>query len=431
MPFRLPVGLTLYRLRHLWYAPVLALGMGLMMLRLLIMARILDLPGYAMYSAGLLVSSSFLMLGCLGLQSLLQRDLPMFIVRRRENAGGVLLMQSVLVASICAAIGSVVVLLSEVSLAGLTPMLLVTALIHGLSLQLFLVATVESRSRGETLRFANQNLIRAMFLLVAGSAVAASGLGATMVLVTESVLSLLLAIWLFRKQFDAIPMRLIAALSLAWRRFPLIPWRSALALLAVASFGFLASNADRWFAAQQLTVSAFAQYSFAWTVLMVAQSLQVVVNAFLFPLLARCFAIRGGGIAYVTTVQASLSLLGFGMLMALPLWVLLDYFIGRWFVAYQDASSLLPVFLVIAVLRISDFWSSYLVVIGHETRLLALNVLSAALAIVIWLLSIRIDSNVIQIKQIALLALLLATIGYAVVAWAAWHYSKTFGKKTG
>ena len=117
--------------------------------------------------------------------------------------------------------------------------------------------------------------------------------------------------------------------------------------------------------------------------------------------------------------------------MAVPLWVLLDYFIGRWFVAYQDASSLLPVFLVIAVLRLSDFWSSYLLVIGHETRLLALNVLSASLAIVIWLLSIRVDPNLIQIKQVALLALLLATISYAVVAWAAWHYSKTFGKEAG
>lgn len=428
MLFRLP---TLHRLRHLWYAPVLALGMGLMMVRLLIMARILDMSGYAVYSAGLLVSSSFLMLGCLGLQSLLQRDLPMLIVRRREQAGGVLLMQSVLVASICAAIGAVVVVLSGLSLAGLTPMLLVTALIHGLSLQLFLVATVESRSRGASLRFANQNLIRALFLLVAGSAVAVSGLGAAMVLITESVLSLLLAIWLFRKQFDAIPMRPIAALSLAWRRFPLIPWRSALALLAVASFGFLASNVDRWFAAQQLTVSAFAQYSFAWTVLMVAQSLQVIVNAFLFPLLARCYAISGGRIAYVTTVKASLSLLGFGALMAFPLWELLDYCIERWFVAYQDASSLLPVFLVIAVLRLSDFWSSYLLVIGHETRLLALNVLSAIFTIVIWLLSIRFDPKVIQIKQVAMLALLLATIGYAVVALAAWHYSKIFGKKTG
>ncbi len=402
-----------------------------MMVRLLIMARILDLPDYAIYSAGLLVSSSFLMLGCLGLQSLLQRDLPMLIVRRREYAGGVLLMQSVLVATICAALGVALVVLSELSLAGLTPILLVIALIHGLSLQLFLIVTVESRSRGEPLRFAYQNLIRALVLLLAGSAVAALGLGATVVLITEAVSSLLLAIWLFRKQFDAIPMRLVSALSLAWRRFPRLPWHSALVLLAVASFGFLATNADRWFAAQHLPLSAFAEYSFAWTILMVAQSLQVVVNAFLFPLIARCFAIRGGDIAYRTTVKASLSLLGFGTLIALPLWVLLDYSISRWFVLYKEASSLLPVFLIIAVLRLSDFWSSYLLVIGHETRLLALNVLSVLFAIIIWFLSVRIDSNVLQIKQVALLALLLTSIGYAVVVCAAWNYSKTFRKKVG
>lgn len=431
MPFRLPAGLTLHRLRQLWYAPVLALALGLMMARLLVMARILDLSSYAVYSAGLLVSSSFLMLGCLGLQSLLQRDLPMLIVRRREYVGGVLLMQCVLVATICTALGAAAVLFSEISLAGLPPILLVTAMIHGLSLQLFLVATVESRSRGQPLRFAYQNLIRALLLLGAGSAVAASGLGATAVLTAEAVSSLLLAIWLFRKQFYAIPMRLTVAITLAWRRFPLIPWRSALALLAVASFSFLATNADRWLAAQQLPVSSFAQYSFAWTVLMVAQSLQVVINAYLFPLLARCFAIRGGAIAYGTTVKASLSLLACGVLMSLPLWALLDYAITRWFVAYQEARSLLPVFLVIAVLRLSDFWSSFLIVIGYEARLLTLNFLGASVAIVLWMLLIRLEADVLQINQVASLALLLATIGYAVVAWAAWNYSRIFGKKAG
>lgn len=294
MTFRLPIGLTSHRLRQLWYAPVLALALGLMMARLLVMARILDLSAYATYSAGLLVSSSFLMLSCLGLQSLLQRELPMLVVRRREFAGGVLLMQCGLVATVCAAAGAAAVSLSGMSLAGLSPLLLVIALIHGLSLQLFLVATVESRSRGQPLRFANQNLFRALVLMAAGTAVAASGLGAAAVLITEAVSSLSLAVWIFRKYFYTIPLRLTVAIALAWRRFPLIPWRSALALLAVASFSFFVTNADRWLAAQQLPVSAFAQYSFAWTVLMVAQSAQGVINASLFPLLARCFAMRGG-----------------------------------------------------------------------------------------------------------------------------------------
>lgn len=430
MTFRLPVWLTSYRLRQLWYAPILTLALGLMMARLLIMARILDLSAFATYSAGLLISSSFLMLGCLGLQSLLQRELPMLIVRRREFAGGILLMQCALVAIACSAAGAVTVFIGDVYLAGLSPLLLIIALIHGLSLQLFLVATVESRSRDQPLRFANQNLFRAFVLIVAGAVVAVSGLGVVAVLMTEAVSSLVFAVLLFRKQFCAIPLGLTVAITVAWRRFRCIPWRSALALLAVASFSFFLTNADRWLAAQQLPASAFAQYSFAWILLMIAQSVQAVINASLFPLLARCFVMRGGAIAYSTTLKASLFLFAIGALTSLPLWVLLDYSITKWFVTYQEARSLLPVFLVIAFLRLSDFWTSYLLVIGQEARLLTLNFLSASVATLSWILWIRLDEKVLQIDQVALLALLLTAFGYASAAWAAWYYSREFREKS-
>lgn len=430
MQFLRPAGLSLSRFRQLWYAPVLALAMGLMLMRLLIMARMLDVTSFAAYSAALLVSSSFLMLGCLGLQTLLQRELPMLIVRHREYAGGVLLVQSALVATGCSAVGAAAVLLTQFSLAGLTPSLLVIALIHGLSLQLFLVATVDSRSRGQTLRYANQNLFRALLLLPSGGAIVAFGGGVTAVLVTEAVSSLLLASWLLTKQLHAIPMRLPAATRLALRRLPFVAWRSALALLAVSFFSFLVINADRWLAAQNLQVAEFAQYSFAWTLLMVAQSVQVVINASLFPLLARCFASQGGRTAYSTAVRVSLGLLTLSALMALPLWVILDYFISRWFVAYEEARSLLPVFLIVAVLRVSDFWSSYVLVVGREGRLLVLNFISASVAAVLWMLSVRFQANSLNINQVALLALLLAAISYAVSAWAAWHCSKAFGKQS-
>jgi O-antigen/teichoic acid export membrane protein len=322
--------------------------------------------------------------------------------------------------------GAAIVLLSDTSLAGISPLLLVVALFHGLSLQIFLVATVESRSRGQALRFANQNLFRALVLMVTSTAVAALGLGAAAVLLTEAVSSLMLAVWLIREQFHAIPLRLTAAIRFACSRLSRVPWRSALALLAVASLSFFVMNADRWLAAQMLPVSDFAQYSFAWTVLLVAQSAQGVINATLFPLLARCFAMQGGVIAYRTTFKASLFLFAGGALTMLPLWALLDYAITKWFVAYQDARSLLPVFLVISVLRLSDFWSSYLLVIGREARLLTLNFLSASVAILAWVLWIRRAEDVLQINQVAFLALLLTAVGYAVAGWAAWYYSREY-----
>lgn len=423
---RTDAGPTRKRLRQLWYAPVLALAMGLMLARLLLMARLLDVQAFAVYSAGLLVSSSFCMLACLGLQILLQRDLPMMIVRRRERAGGILLMQCTLVAIACAAAGAVVVAGGSVSLAGLSPALLLLALIHGLSQQVFLIATVDSRSRSQSLLFARQNLERSLIVFPAGGVAIALGGQVAAVLAAEASISLLIAALLQRQQLRAIPLRPTAAVGAAWRRLPAIQWRSALGLLALASLGFLMINVDRWLAAQRLPPSAFAQYAFAWTLLMVAQSLQVVINASLFPMLARRYARDGGKSAFSISARASLGLLAGGVLAALPSWALLDFAIARWFEAYADARSLLPMFLVIAVLRVSDFWSSYLIVIGRDGRLLILSILGAVVAVAAWWPLAQPTAGTLRTSQVALLALLLAASSYVVTALAAWGCARAF-----
>ena len=424
MPARLHTSLTLERLRELWYAPVLALAMGLMLVRLLVMARLLSVPDFATYSAGVLVSSSFCMLGCLGLQSLLQRDLPVMIVRQRELSGSVLMMQCALVATLCAAAGAAVVILGGLSLAGLTPSLLSLGLLHGLSQQLFLIATVDSRSRSQPLLFARHNLERAVVVLGAAVFVTLTGGQAPAVLTIEALVSLLMAAWLLRQQFHAVPMRLLSAVRLAWRRLPSMRWRSALALLLVASLGFLVINADRWLAAQWLTTAAFAQYAFAWTLLMVAQSVQVVINASLYPMLARRYASGGRAAAFRIGAGASLGLLAAGIAASLPLWALLDYAITHWFPAYADARTLLPIFLVVAVLRVSDFWSSFMVVAGREAWLLVLNLSSVILSTAFWWLMTQPSRATLSTEQVAMLALLLATSGYGAVALAAWRCAR-------
>lgn len=421
----LPANLTRERLRHVWYAPVLVFAMGLMFIRQLVYARLLDVPAFAQYSAGMLVSGSFVMLGCLGLQSLLQRELPGMIVRRRESAGGIILMQCALVAIACAALSAGVVFVVGVTLAGLSPALAVLSLTHGLSMQFFLLATIESRSRGHTLRFARQNLDRAVVMLLAGSATAAFIGNAAAVLTTEAVSSLVLSAGLLRGQFVAIPMRLATAVGLAWRRLLLIAWRSPLTLLAVSFINFMVVNADRWIASELLIVSAFAHYAFAWTVLSVAQSLQLVINSSLFPLLARRFASHGAVPAFYLSAAVSLGMLGFGILAVLPVCLVLNYSVERWFPGYREVLHLLPTFLVISVLRLSDFWSSYLVVIGRETQLLVLNFFSLVLAISTWCFFRRPYGESVAISQLSLVSLFLTITAYVSAAGAAWHYSGT------
>src|SRR5438094_432985 len=118
--------------RQLWYAPVLALATALMMVRLFALARLLDIPNFAQLSAALLVSTTFTMLGCLGLQSLLQRDMPIMFVRGRERAARVLLAQSVVVAYASALVAMLAAFVVPLDF-GSPANLVVLGIVHGLS----------------------------------------------------------------------------------------------------------------------------------------------------------------------------------------------------------------------------------------------------------------------------------------------------------
>lgn len=423
LPLAASAGLTRSRLRQLWYMPLLASAMGLMLVRLLVAARLLDVPGFAIYSGALLVSSTFCMLACLGLQPMLQRDLPVMLVRRRERSGAVLLAQCALVAAGCAAAAAIAVA-GGATLAGLTPAVMIVGVVHGLSQQLFLIATVESRSRGEPLRFARQNLERSVAVLAAGAWAAAGTGSAAWALSSEAAVSLAMAVWLLRSQLRVGPLKAASTLRIAVRRLPSVRWRTAAALLAVACVAFVLINVDRWVAAERLPATAFAQYAFAWTLLMVAQSLQAVINASLYPLLARRLASDGRARSYRIAAIASFGLLATGALLALPVWLLLDLAVARWFPAYDAARPLLPVFVAIAVLRLSDFWSSFLVICGREAHLLSISLAVGLAALAFWWVADARGSSTLDAGDVAWLAMLLTGSNYLCVAVAARRAAK-------
>ena len=401
--------------QQIWYIPTLGLAMGMMMVRPLLMARLLDVQGFAHYSAGLLVSSTFCMLGCIGLQSLLQRDMPGQLMRNRELAAAILLMQCLMVALICAALGLVLSSI-ELEVAGINRSMLAISILHGLAQQVFLLATVESRSRGQPLRFSQQQLLRAILVLASGSVAAVSLESVMAVLLVETVVSLLLS-WkmlagIWRKQ--TVSFSIICCLAVS--RLGRIPWRSAVALFAVMIAGFSLLNVDRWLAASLLSSVVFAQYAFAWVMLMVAQSAQAIVNTSIFPLLARRFAINGKLACFRVAARTSIILLVMGAIAAWPtLWVI-DAVIFHWYPDYTSATSLLSYFIWVAVLRVSDFWSSYLIVVGYEKRLLSVNLLVASLVSAIWLHQVEpwVSGN-LQPINLAVLVILLTAANYGAV----------------
>jgi O-antigen/teichoic acid export membrane protein len=406
--------------RQLLYAPVLTLAMATMMVRLLVLASILSVHEFSRLGVGLLVSNTFYMLGCLGLQQLLQRQWPVNIVRGQELPGMVLAVQCSLVALGCAALGLAPAAIG-VPLAGASPAIWAVGVLHGFSQQAFIIATVESRSRGDATRYAWQNMARSSVAIVLGVAAAVYTTSAFWVLAVETAAAALQSWLMFRRSAVRAAVRLSGVFAQAIRRFREIDWKAAATMLVVGSLAFLTINADRWLAAGRLGAGDFGIYSFAWILLLVAQSMQALMNASLYPLLARTHGSRGRREAFAICLKSSTAMLVIGCVAALPSWWLLDWAVGRWFAPYQAAAGLFPLFLVIAVLRVSDFWTSYLLVVGKERQLLALNVAAAMASLVLWSVLVRPWGAVLQMQQIALLGVAFAVLGYGVVVGMAWR----------
>lgn len=412
--------MTPRRMRQLWYAPVLTLAMVLMLIRTLAMARLLDVRAFAEFSGGMLVSGSFCMLGCMGLHQMLQREWPLRLVHGRELQALVRAAQCNLVAVGCCLVGLLGVAFG-LSFAGMSPGLLAVGLLHGLSHQFFLVATVESRSRGDALRFSYQNLIRAVIVLGPGIAAAVWTGSALTVLAIDALVTFALSLGYFQKVVGRTNHGVLLAYLIGLRGLRRVRWHSARTLMSVSVVSFVLLNLDRWIASDLLGVVGFAGYSFAWIVLSVAQSAQSLINASIYPLIARRFAAHGCDVAFDVCVRGSAVIVLAGAILALPFGYLYELGVRRWYPQYSDTIALLPLFLAIAVLRVSDFWSSFLLIAGFEGRLLKLHIAAATLSTITWLALVQPwKAGSLTLGQVAWLATVLTASAYAMAAIAAW-----------
>ena len=407
------------RLRQLSYAPLLAAAMTLMMVRLLLMARILDVPQFGSFSGGMLVASSFCMLGCLGLLGILQREWPVDLLRGQERRGLVMSAQCMLVAFYCALAG-IVFAAAGFSVAGIEPLVFAAGIVNGVAQQVFLVASVESRSRGDSMRYAWENAARAGGSLLVGVGAALLWRSAVAVLLVEGAVSLAMTWAMFRKSAGFAQNTPRYFFVLASRRLGKVNWATALTLMAAATVAFLSGNVDRWVASDHLDAHGFAAYSFAWIAILIAQGMQAVFNASLYPSLARNCAAHGRSYAFRIAAVSSLALLLLGLLCVVPIDLALDLGIRRWFPVYAPALELVPIFLAVAVLRVSEFWSSYLLIVGSEKALLYLNVIMTLSCVAAWIVFVQPMGRVLQPRDVAQLAILLAAVGYLSTGVMAW-----------
>ena len=357
--------------------------MGLTLLRLLVYAHLLGVDEFGRFSAALLVSSGFCMLGCLGLMPMLQREWPVRLVRGQKRRGWLLALQCIGIALALAA-GFAAAAVAGGAVVGLAGPVLVLALLHGCTQQVFLVVSTESRSAGDALRYAWQQLARGLALLLGGWALVASGARAEAVLAFEATVTLAVAVAILHRAEGA--RRLPALLPLALRSLTRLRWRTALTMMGVMLLSFAMSNIDRWLAAEWLGHAAFGPYALAVIVLSTAQAAQALINASGYPLIARRFAAAGPAQAARLSLRISAVTFAAGALVLVPGVVAAQWAVGRWYPDYAPALRLIPWLAAIGLIRAADFWSSFLVIAGHEALTLKLNLASAVVVLAAWAL---------------------------------------------
>lgn len=355
--------------RHFSYVPLLGLAAVVSFAKLLVYAQLIGVEAFGSLSKMLLVSSAFGMVGSLGLQSVVSRDLPALFARGRVRRGLWLLARTAALTTLVAAVSLTAILLG-LRVFDLSSEELALGLVHGWSQQIFLLAAFESRSRLDMTRYARGMVLRSTAVAVAGAAAAGFGTGAAGIALVEMLLTLL-----FFALTSHRAMR-FANLSWAWfigaasRRAAPMPWTRAMLLMAGTIVLFVSLNVDRWVAADLLTKPEFGQYAFAWLALVVAQSIQGLLNSSLLPLLAQRRAHGQQASAYRLTRLLTLSLLLAGAVALAPMLWGLNQLVRSWMPQYAAALPLLLPLLLAGLFRMADFWSSLLIVIGRESTLL-------------------------------------------------------------
>jgi O-antigen/teichoic acid export membrane protein len=156
-----------------------------------------------------------------------------------------------------------------------------------------------------------------------------------------------------------------------------------------------------------------------------AQTFQFLINASLFPLISRRYWASSSREAFRLSAYLSFGLAALGAAAAAALAPFIDLAIDRWFPQQTGAVGLVEPLLIAAVLRVSDFWSSFLLVIRRETLLLNLQIATlTGVGAIYWIVTLGRDQAPTA-QSLAALAVALAAGNFTLCGAAAWLNRET------
>jgi len=396
---------------YLSYIPTLGFSAFFSLARIVAYAHVLGVEAFGLLARLLLVSSLFGVVGSLGFQLLAQRELPALFSSGRYRVGLISLCKAMIVTTFVASLMSAYSLLNF-SIAGVSGLLLCCAIAHGWSQQIFMLVLINTRSRLEMTRYAKQSLFKTVAAFLSAMAVVMFGAGVIGIVIAEITVTLIFGLTLISKITKSISKPLLWKASIGG--FTRSEIRAASQMFAGTFLAFLSTNIDRWLAAEHLTDSDLGHYSFAWISLTAALSIQSLLNAGIFPLISKKRKEGYNETAFKITAYYSLATLFVGIITATALVLLSKWFLTNKYPHYAPALPLITPLLLASVFRLSDFWSSYLIVVHRHYFLFKSQFFLIFIALIYYLTVITSD----QVSPLcfAWMAAILASASYGTSA---------------
>lgn len=413
-----------YVIKHLSYTPILGITAFIGLTRMGIYARLLNVEDFGVISKLFLVSSFFAVGGSFGFYLIAQRDLPGMYVKGQYKKGVLTLGKVGFITSLMA-LGFSLLPITTFKPLGINPFFFSIAIFHGWCQQIYLLAVTDIRCRLEMRRYSFELLIRTIVALAGATLVAYLGGGVLGIVAVEAIINLMLTLKLIQDLIKSTKLSVPVFFKISMKGFKKEEWKVSFILLIGTLLIFISTSVDRWLAADHLTIVEFGSYSFAWISVSIALSVQALLNAGLFPLIAHKRTAVSNAAALRMSAFISIGLLALGLLGSYFVNLIALWAIPIWYVKYTLALPLLPILLAAAAFRVSNFWSSYLIIAHKQNAMLVTQiVMISTLALSIWLLKGMIDKAHLP-YYFALLNLILAVGEYVFNAIVAYRTNRT------
>jgi O-antigen/teichoic acid export membrane protein len=360
--------LTFLKRRYLLYVPILVGASGLLFLRTFLYAKIFPVESFGLLSQAMLVASTFTNFAGVGLQLLGHKLLPQYHARGEREPFDDLVASCIAACAVAAAI-TAVVLGCAVALGWLhNGLVFGVALPYAIAQYLFVQRLIEVKSELRFLDHARMSGVRAVVLLGAGVTVAAWSHSVAATLAVEGAVTLLIAAPMLMGERGKVLLH--KALSIRKQhRWLAENYPAALRLLWMNGSSTLLYAVDRWCGIALLTKREYGIFALGLTIVTLFETLQLIVNVSAFPLMGRMVAHGNHARAFRFAILATALVIVAGILCYLPFVFLLDLLLNKYLPSYVEAATVIKLAVIVGMLRLADFFSSYAVLLDQERRL--------------------------------------------------------------